>query len=211
MKKILATLLLLITMIGCTNDNNTSNPSLSTGNVDYEFTVTINGVVHKVKGNTKDGEPNGYRMAPFQVNNTSYFSSLSTISTVILGINDVSEINFVSGQILRCGINFPNLSLGVNQAEVGFQGSYTDSMIGLYFQTTSGEFKPNNHNILPITITDLGTGNTGFFPNKIYGKTIKGNYSGIIFKQGNRIGSNGYYIYDVPISLSIDFKALRIN
>ena len=71
---------------------------------------------------------------------------------------------------------------------------------------------------IPIVITDLGTPTTTKTPYDFlspynYGQTIKGNYSGTIYLQrcSNLGTSSGGCYYDIPVVLSIDFKALRMN
>ena len=187
--------------------------------MDYEFTITINGEVHKVKGNTTNGIPYGYNnTVVHQVNNKCY-AIIGTGSSVIsyFAINDVTAPNYISGQNLECQITFPNLLLGSNQATVNFVGGYFQTLasslgaLSYYFQTVSGS-SPSSQtlNKLPITITDLGStstngeGNGGSNYNQyIFGQTIKGNFSGTIYLQSN----NGQFT--IPVQLSIDFKALR--
>ena len=107
--------------------------------------------------------------------------------------------------------------LGSNQAIVNFNGGYFQTLatslgaLNFFFLTTSGALSNNQTiNRIPISITDLGStstnseGNGGSNYNQyIFGQTLKGNYSGTIYLQGN----NGQFT--VPVQLSIDFKALR--
>jgi hypothetical protein len=187
--------------------------------MDYEFTITINGEVHKVKGNTTNGIPNGYINSIVHTINNTCYAIIGVQSSVIafFAINDVTTPNYISGQNLECQIQFPNLLLGSNQATVNFVGGYFQTLAtslgasSSYFQTVSGS-SPSSQtlNKLPITITDLGStstnsdGNGGSNYNQyIFGQTLKGNYSGTIYLQGN----NGQFT--VPVELSLDFKALR--
>ena len=68
-------------------------------------------------------------------------------------------------------------------------------------------------NKLPINITDLGTGTiypqTPPLPYYNFGQTLKGNYSGTIYLRSHS-NSNGIGVCDIPVQLSIDFKALRM-
>ena len=186
--------------------------------MDYEFTITINGEVHKVKGNTTNGIPYGSTTNIQHLINNKCFAIIQGTSVISdLAINDVTAPNYMSGQNLECQISFPNLLLGSNQATVNLVGGYFQSLatslgaISPYFQTVSGS-SPSSQTInkLPITITDLGStstnsvGNGGSNYNQyIFGQTLKGNYSGTIYLQGN----NGQFT--VPVELSLDFKALR--
>ena len=61
MKKLMLLLTFVSTLYSCSNGGNaSSNNTPTTGNnVDYEFTITINGQVNKIKGNTANGIPGG--------------------------------------------------------------------------------------------------------------------------------------------------------
>jgi hypothetical protein len=180
--------------------------------MDYEFTITINGEVHKVKGNTTNGIPYGNTIN-YQLNNECFKDG----QDLNLAINDITEANYVSGQNLNCIINFPNFLLGTNQARVYFLGGYfgtlSTSLGGynsgssyMFFSSTPGNIALS---ILPITVTDLGTTSTEpDFPSYNFGQTVKGNYSGIIYI-GRQPNPGGVIIYDIPVQLSINFKALR--
>jgi hypothetical protein len=181
--------------------------------MDYEFTITINGEVHKVKGNTTNGIPYGNTIN-YQLNNECFKDG----QDLNLAINDITEANYVSGQNLNCIINFPNFLLGTNQARVSFSGGYfgtlSTSLGGynsgssfMFFSSTPG-IVISASSILPITVTDLGTTSTEpDFPTFNFGQTVKGNYSGTIYI--GRQHPSGAIIYDIPVQLSIDFKALR--
>jgi hypothetical protein len=182
--------------------------------MDYEFTLTINGEVHKVKGNTTNGIPYGSSSSSINwINNCCYADN----GQLRLDINDVTASNYISGQNLQCIVSFPNLLTGINQASVSFFGGYFQTLstnlgssyTGLfYFQTASGASNSTLFNKLPITITDLGTSSSNAISGNIYtpynfGQTLKGNYSGTIYLPSN----NGQFT--IPVQLTIDFKALR--
>ena len=207
MKKIKFKLLLLsiLTILSACNKSD-SNINPNAQNVDYEFTITINGLSHKIKGNTVNGAPFGTPTP-----NTCYASNPSGL--VLLAINDVSASNYKSGKVLKCTISLPNLALGVNNAMLQFDistGGYfsnlTDSL-GAYpfgFSTTIGGTIGNN---IPFNITDLGSAPTTYtFPSFGYNhtKTLKGNFNGILYMQNKKTAVN-----DIPINISIDFKAVR--
>jgi hypothetical protein len=183
--------------------------------MDYEFTITINGEVHKVKGNTINGIPMGtINSGLHTINNNCY---AQTSSLLRLQINDVTASNFITGQNINCQISLPNLLLGSNQASVQFTGGYINSLttnLGavsnafiIFTQTSSNT--DTNYGKLPITITDLGTTSTtspgSSIPPYSFGETLKGNYNGTIYL--SKSGSGGGKI---PVQLSIDFKALRM-
>jgi len=216
MKKIILLISFTSLLFSCSNGGNASsnnnNPTSGT-NVDYEFTITINGQIHKIKGNTTNGVPSG---ASSMYNTTNqclvYNSGLYPI--VYLKINDVSAPNYISGQNLECRISLPNLLMGTNQAQIMFIGSYFDSLYtsagysspNFYnFQTTNGTYNSSIANKLLINITDLGTNTTNIFT--AIGQTLKGNYSGTIYME--RGLSSGAQVCDIPVTLSIDFKAIR--
>jgi hypothetical protein len=225
MKKIY-TLILVFTVglfQGCSTNNDTSSGSNS---VDYEFTITINGEVHKVKGNSRDGIPNsGVGYVAIQNKCVASFSP-NFGTSVQLGINDVTTPNYISGQNMQIVITLPNPLMGTNQATISFTGNYFDTLatsLGAYiysgFNTYSSTLVAVNggptNTIIPIAITDLGTPTTLVNNGSTYsfGQTIKGNYSGTIYlKRCSNLGTSGAgCYYDIPVQLSIDFKALRLN
>lgn len=227
MKKIILLLTFTIFLFSCSkddnssssnnnNNNNNTNGNAFTNSMDYEFTITINGEVHKVKGNTTNGIPKGMVLSNWVNNQCEVINSTSKF--VMLKINDVTASNYITGQNLECMIALPNLLLGINQAQVSFSGAYFDTLsttlgaytigygLGFYnFQTVSGVYNSTVTNKLPITITDLGTTSTYILPPYNFGKTLKGNYSGTIYLRNT---SNGNFT--IPVQLSIDFKALRM-
>lgn len=205
----------LTVLFACNKSDSNVNPNSK--NVDYEFTITINGLTHKIKGNTINGAPFGnVGSVGGQTNNKCQASVAS--KGLFLEINDVSEFNYVSGKVLKCTLLLPNLSLGVNNANLqfdltpgGYWSNLTDSL-GAYavfgFTTTRGGSYGSGYNI-PINITDLGVAPTlNNIPTNWWNhtKTLKGNFNGTLYMQNK---SN--LVYDVPINISIDFKAVRIN
>jgi len=219
MKKIILLISFTSLLFNCSNggnassSNNNSNGNSFTNSMDYEFTITINGEIHKVKGNTTNGIPTGNINSSFhQVNNTCY---IGTGGSLYLKINDVTAPNYISGQNITCNISLPNLLLGINQATVQFYGGYINSLASslgaspnafILFQTTPSS-TTTNYGKLPITITDLGTTSTNPTNPGVgsysFGETLKGNYNGTIYLPKNAGG-------DIPVQLSIDFKALRM-
>ncbi|WP_353088886.1 hypothetical protein [Flavobacterium sp.] len=229
MKKLILLLSVFTLSYSCSSDSNNSsnnNGNSFTNSMDYEFTITINGEVHKVKGNTTNGIPKGVVQSIGNlINNECQVLQSGGQKVVILKINDVTATNYISGQNLECQIILPNLLLGVNEAQVLFNGSYFDSVctslgayspgsgIGFsYFQSISGPFNSTLQRKIPITITDLGTTSTNhslWSPTTPYnfGQTLKGNYSGTIYLSSNNSALTNY---NIPVQISIDFKALRM-
>lgn len=225
MKKTLLFLTIVSLLFSCSSDNNNSdnnNGNSFTNSMDYEFTITINGEVHKVKGNTTNGIPKGMvQSLTNYINNQCEVLQSGGQKVVILKINDVTAPNYISGQNLECQILLPNLLLGSNQAQILFYGSYITNLFDSLspnnfnsWQTTSGLYNQSISNKLPINITDLGTTSTN--PNMWspttplnFGQTLKGNYSGTIYLRSYS-NASGIGVYDIPIQISIDFKAIRM-
>jgi hypothetical protein len=194
--------------------------------MDYEFTITINGEVHKVKGNTTNGIPKGMvQSLTNYINNQCEVFQNGVQKVVYLKINDITAPNYISGQNLECQIHLPNLLLGTNEATIYFSGGYFDTIASnlgaysfgsgsgfSYFQSISGPFNSSLQKKIPITITDLGTTSTNptlWSPTTPYnfGQTVKGNYSGTIYLSSNNSALTNY---NIPVQISIDFKALRM-
>lgn len=226
MKKLILFLSVIALSYSCSSDSNNSsnnNGNSFTNSMDYEFTITVNGDIHKVKGNTTDGIPKGTVITgtPY-VNNQCEIISSGVQKIVYLKINDLTTPNYISGQNMECQITLPNLLLGINEAQVLFNGSYFDSVctsLGAYspgsgigfnsFQSISGPYNNTLQRKIPITITDLGTtssnpNNPGYMYN--FGQTVKGHYSGTIYLSPNNSALTNY---NIPVQISIDFKALR--
>jgi hypothetical protein len=228
MKNIILFITLASLLFSCSSDSNSSssnngnnNGNSFTNSMDYEFTITINGVVHKVNGNSRDGIPSGtfgignISNKCLSINNSSFGASVQ------LGINDVTTPNYISGQNMQIIITLPNPLLGTNQASISFTGNYFDTLAAslgsnyLKFLSISSTLVTVNggstNSNIPIIITDLGTPTTLVNNGSTYsfGQTIKGNYSGTIYL--SRLVNGVGIFYDIPVSLSIDFKALRLN
>ena len=220
------TIILVLTIglfLSCSNNNDTSSGN---NGVNYEFTITINGTVLKVKGNSSGGIPISNVGSGFVQNNC--VASFSPNGAVVrLGINDVTSPNYISGQNMQVQIVLPNPLLGTNQAQLIFTGEYLRSLaasLGVNLLYSDGfnaysstlvavNFGTRNY-IIPIEITDLGTQTTLVNNGSAYsfGQTIKGNYSGTIYleRYANLGTSGALRYYDIPVQLSIDFKALRL-
>ena len=218
MKKLILFLTIITLSYSCSSDSNSSNNNNNnsfTNSMDYEFTITINGEVHKIKGNTTNGIPYGQISSYYQIMNKCYIENDHDLS---LTINDVTAPNYISGQNLDCTISFSNLLLGNNQATVEFSGGYFTqlaSSLGAYnsyfsFQSVSGAANFQIENKLTnFTITDLGTTSLTHTVFSIYdqynfGQTLKGNYSGTIY-----LRNTTNFQFTIPVQISIDFKALR--
>lgn len=225
MKK-LVLILLFIPLLFSFSDKSNSNNKIYNNLVlfrRYEFTLTINGEVHKIKGNAAFGIPTGNGYFPgnptqVQTPNKCIVTNFGVEKTVSLEINDVTARNYESGQNLAFNIALPNLLLGVNQANISLSGAYFESLSetlgseNFNFQTVKGApipVKPGKLQFsgkLPITITELGQApmidRMRFYS---FGETLKGNYTGTIYLKNTKDGN-----FTIPVQLSIDFKALRM-
>ncbi len=221
MKKIILLLAFVSILSSCSNGGNASSSNTPTtgNNVDYEFTITINGQVNKIKGNTANGIPMGqavpYSNGYSYINNSCHWTTNNPF--VLLKINDVTASNFITGQNMYCSIMLQNALLGICQGQVTLAGGAFDSVatslgavINGGWSVTNGANGSSNH-YLPINITDLGTiptTNGGAYSG--FGNTFKGNYSGTIYLPRINNSSTGL-VYDIPVQLSIDFKAVRLG
>jgi hypothetical protein len=90
MKKLIniITVLTIGLFFSCSSDNDTIS---NNNGMEYEFTITINGQVHKVKGNSRDG-------IPFSLyNNACWAQFVSGFGAMVeLDIHDVTKSNYIS-------------------------------------------------------------------------------------------------------------------
>ena len=160
-KNILLFLVLIFTFFSCEEETKMSavNP------IDYEFTVKLNGVTHRIQGNTSMSVPiSGIG------SNSCYSTSISTMGkSLYLELNDPSASNYLSGQNLSFILSFENLLLGNSLASVSSVNygvnSYLSSFIdGLGAFNNSSVFRissapTTDYTPIPLTfnILDLGT------------------------------------------------------
>ena len=145
------------------------------------------------------------------ISNLNKALCVSSRSFMILFSSGISEFNFLSGKVVKCDIQFQNYStLGVNNARLNFyQTDYWNELTeslgcynGAFSITNDGTIDQN----IPITITDLGNAPTsinGILYN--HTKTRKGNFNRTLYMVRRSTGK-----FDVPINISIDFKAVRM-
>ena len=212
MKKLILLVAFVSILFSCSNGGNasSSNNNSSSGNVDYYFKIKINGVEHKVQGNTSGFA--GYNPNLCQ-------ASVSSTTGLGFWIDDITYPNYVSGQNLRLSVSIPNCHVGQNQATVIFLSSpvfdaFTPSASSAFVEN-SGLYcaQPTNNCSYPlisnysskitINITDMGT--TGA---QGYGNTFKGNYNGTIYFGTY---SNGVHNMNIPMQFSMEFEAYRTN
>ncbi len=198
MKKISVYILTFFLLTNCNKNNENSNAA--TGNTDYEFTVTFDSQIYKVRGNTAN-DP-GYKGPT----TNKCIATNKNMGYIELSIQDITWHNYLSGNPFKCGISItPSFTAGTNLMTVNL---YFNGFIYSYYKNYNANPGANGggDNRLPIFISDLGTPLTGVLgeSNIIFGNTIKGSYSGVVYTIPS--GSNNA---TVPHNLSINFKAVR--
>ena len=216
-------LLSMFCCISCEEEAKLSPTSSSANPVDYEFTIKLNGVSHKIQGNTSITVPIGGVGS-----NGCYAASFSSSGTsIMLDLNDASATNYITGQILGFNISFDNLLLGNSIANVSSSSLGTNSYMSSFINNTLvGAY--NNGSFLQISstatldatptpltfiITDLGTPTvqnpmpTSISDMYIWGETLKGSFSGTVFAKSN-ISPRPF---DVPFQLEISFEVIRYS
>ena len=225
MKKSILFLTIASLFLSCSNsDSDSSGGVNSAGNVDYFFNININGVEHKVQGNTS-GFGTGISGNNYGLNPNTCQATISTTSVLQFKIADITKPNFVSGQNLFITIYIPNCHIGQNQAMVNINTSPVyDSFRSnlpinngsvMYFQQNSGIYigGAGTSNYITVNITDMGTSfNSSTLPYS-YGNTFKGNLTGPVYfpSTSSMVGGQTNYNYNIPMQLDMSFSAYRIN
>ena len=223
MKKSILFLTIASLFLSCSNSDSSGGAN-SAGNVDYFFNININGVEHKVQGNTS-----GFGT----VSSGSYMSNPNTCQAIIstgtiltqFKIADITKPNFLSGQSLDMRLTIPNCHIGQNQALVNIYASPVyDSFRSnlainngrvMSFQQNSGIYigGAGTSNYITVNITDMGTSfNSSTLPYS-YGNTFKGNFTGTVYfpSTSSMVGVQTNYNHNIPMQLDISFSAYRIN
>ena len=212
-KNILLFLVLIFSFFSCEEETKSSavNP------IDYEFTIKLNGVSHRIQGNTSMSVP----IAGIG-SNSCYSSSMPSMGKSLqLELNDPSASNYVSGQNISFLLSFENLLLGnslatvasVNYGANSYLSSFIDGL-GAYnnynvFRISSAPTTDTNPVPLMFDILDLGTPTvqnpnfTTLSDMYIWGEALKGNFSGTVYARST-IGN-----YDIPFQLEISFEVIR--
>lgn len=235
MKKLILFLAFISLSLGCSSDSdsnsNSNNPS--NGNVNYYFKIKINGVEHKVQGNTGGfavGINNTYNQNP-----NNCYAQIGTTTILLFTIADITKPNYVSGQTLQLLVQIPNCQLGLNQADMTtFLSPVRDNFLqnpnaqfspfveasGLYCGSPSTlcQYPAASFGKITINVTDLGTptvSNSTTPNNNLlnYGNTFKGSFNGPIYYGTSSTNSNFQTIYNmnIPMQFSMEFEAYRIN
>ena len=219
MKKLILLLTVINLSFSCSSDSNSNSNNPSNGNVDYYFKIKINGVEHKVQGNTSSF------LAGYNPNQCQAF--IGTTTSLFFTINDITNPNYVSGQNLHLQVSIPNCHVGLNEASMFFlnspvlsnflsnSGNVGSSYVensGLYCETNFGNIcqyplYSSYQNKITINITDMGTPYT----TQGYGNTFKGSYNGpIYFRTFSNTSTEGHiYNMNIPMQFSMEFEANR--
>jgi hypothetical protein len=230
MKKIILLLTFTLLLVSCSSDDNNSsgsdgNGNTTNGNVNYDFKININGVEHKVQGNTS-GFGTGISGNSYLFNPNSCQAQISNTTSLTFKIADITKPNFVSGQTLFMMLNIPNCQVGQNQAEFAiFQSPvydiFSSNLVipnGYWgFQQNSGTYSSSTitstRNKITVNITDMGTSLTSSVTSSgqsfNYGNTFKGNFTGPVYLPSTISGSQCNY--NTPMQLDMSFSAYRIN
>jgi hypothetical protein len=117
MKKVLifSTLVLAIVISGCGGSDSSNNPPTpSVTTIEYEFTLIIDGVVNKVKGN----------LGSQGISLNGVMVGLSPLSSAVrMSIGDITSSDYVSGHPFVLNLNFEKNILGKVRACIQFDGS----------------------------------------------------------------------------------------
>ena len=239
MKKLILLLTVITILFSCSSDSNSNSNNPSNGNVNYYFKIKINGVEHKVQGNTS-----GF-LAGYNPNQCQAF--IGTTTTLSFTINDITNPNYVSGQNLQLQVSIPNCHVGLNQADIiAIQSPVYNAFVlslfsniqlyannpescpfvqnsGLYCGLTSNSclypLWQSNLNKITVNITDMGTpsenfpsgSQTNYYFN--YGNTVKGSFNGPVYFGTSSFTSVGDQVFNmnIPMQFSMEFEAYRIN
>jgi hypothetical protein len=185
--------------------------------VDYYFKIKINGVEHKVQGNTS-GLAAAY-------NPNLCKATIGTTTFLDFQIADITKSNYVSGQNLLVLVSIPNCHLGLNQAQLSIQSPVLDAFKSSVLPYASDIFVENSglygaysnqsnsytlySNKITLNVTDMGTSPSASSP---FGSTFKGSYNGTVYFTNDSVGGNTQSIsFDIPMQFSMEFEAYRTN
>ena len=121
MKKLILFLAVTTILFSCSSDSNSNSNNPSNGNVNYYFKIKINGVEHKVQGNTS-GFAVGNDNTSDQNPNTCE-AYIDQGASLLFKIADITRPNYVSGQNLYINLSIPNCQVGLNEATLAIQNS----------------------------------------------------------------------------------------
>jgi hypothetical protein len=218
MKKSILFLTIASLFLSCSNSDSPGGGN-SAGNVDYFFNININGVEHKVQGNTS-GFGTGIYGNSFILSPNQCQAQISNTTQLTFKIADITKPNFVSGQTLYLVINIPNCQVGQNQADfVIFQSPvydtfcsnssiYSGTILGFHQNSGIHNYSGSTRNKITINITDMGTPSTSSAQGYNYGNTFKGNFTGPVYLSSTFLG--GQMNDNIPMQLDMSFSAYRL-
>ena len=204
-------MLACLTILGC-NQTPGGNPSPNNGNDYYMFSITIDGVTHKVEGTYG----NSYQWGLDTENRCYSLTEGSGIeTTIVASLVDKGAASYIEGEIFTILLTFSNLSLGVNNLRLEDYGTIVypndlnwpasfcqDGQPNVFITDNATYFTVPIDNFI---ITDLGSAGT-LIPFT-YGDPVIGSFSGTIFGCSNYSNPDAL---DIPIQLEIEFVAPRI-
>ena len=230
MKRLLVLALVCLVVVSCKKDDDLdSTPPNPSSYSDFMFSITIDGVQHKIEGSYGDHN----MIYPAQVNtNYCFFSipdstTISTPSSLSARLENKTSSTYISGEEFWIGLVFHTISQGICQGMIS-PVAIENLFPSLANNTISQSFSQINDTIFDVSesdwyldfnITDLGTNtlmgstNSNYIYN--FGNPVRGNYSGTIYAtNGNVVSSPGGdsgFIYDIPFQVEIEFIAARID
>ena len=203
-------LFLTALIVACSGDN-PSDSNTSNNNVSYFFEIEFGGETHRVEGSTSTSYPLGGGAG----NNCVAY----TIDQIILGINDPTADNYVSGNYINIGLTLDGPFLGDdNVGSLSLSGVFLDDYLESLgalpgFNNSSNPTNPllGLNEISGINLTDLGTAGLSWANENCdaqpgshcFGESVKGSYSNILYF------SSDFLNYDIPVPISIEFSAPR--
>jgi len=207
---ILSAVVLSTYLSSCTPNNPQPNPPPNPTNSNWKFKLTIN-------GNTNHAEGSGYNQSSNYCIAAGGTGPSFTVFEVDMKLNDPTAASYISGELGFGYVASSYTVLGVQNIYNCWIGSFpwiTNVLpeVALaaaagYALTLNGTMVPNSASPgsvlrLPINITDLGSpGNNDMIT---FGNPVKGNYSGTIYVRSGLTPG-----YDTPVTIDLDFVALR--
>ena len=222
-------------IFGCGGNDNPPTPS--TNQISYEFTITIDGVVNKVKGTAA----------------TPVISLLGSVNVpsnypqntgVNMGISDITNSNYVEGYPFKLNLNFEKNILGKVRASIRFDGTgssvYRDKykhesiltaqpIYSIRLISDTSKFSKGISSgdafsfVLPMDIESPSDANFDLISSDIQitdlgtitGKTLKGYMpkTKLFYATDFSPNNNGTYFitWSPPVELEFSFKAVRFN
>lgn len=231
MKKIILLITVTSLLLGCSKSDNSSTTNTSNSNVNYYFKIKINGIEHKVQGNTSGFGSGIYNL--YNQNPNDCYAQIGTTTLLLLKIADITKPNYVSGQNLHIIISIPNCHVGLNQASViintspvrdafisssvpnGFSAWVENSGLYCFSNCQNYPLASTYDSKITLNITDMGT--AGQYPSTnpeylmSYGSTFKGSYNGPVYFTAESNSTSIPKNFNIPMQFSLEFEAYRVN